>query len=324
MDDAISTIEQIMTNQQHRQNKKSKRLKRRNSLSLSDFECLEQSNESLCRRILDVNPKQASKVIVDRIKSASDEKRDDLRYVHALNYVNTDNGLDSNIEDVKRSKTEPDDLFTKYGSRCTISMDLDFDKLVLGNDNFNDEFNEELACILNVDPSMVRIESVQKGSVIVIFIVIGVGVVVLPAIAAAGALYQGRKSRTPRLEPLSVSPSPGVSIPVHNGHRVFVNYKDKQYEARVFGTSNDIDRGQLVTVEYIGNTKPFWFQKKETLELNDPRINWGIGEESVSFLIASTASSDELAYGHIDMYKNVKEYESRRSLFDAEGIEASR
>ena len=271
--------------------------------NLSTFQQFARSNPSDCDRIFNANRNQNSNAIIDRIQSAAKQTINGFRYIHALKYVETDN---VNIADQRKTKT--DDVFRKYGSRCTISMDLDFDKLVLGNDKFNDEFNGELASILEIDPSMIRIESVQKGSIIAIFTAI-FGVMKLSAVAvghiatgaqvcaaggkalgitgavtaatligAAAAGYGRRRwrERRPRRRALRSDAMKGRDtsiIDVIPGDKLTVDHNDTEYDARVLSTFENLD-GQFVTVEYIGNTKPFWFKKRETLELNSSRLHF--------------------------------------------------
>ena len=276
--DSISS--DTMTNRQyqnlissHRQNQKYKAPNPEEPWNLRRFIEFERSNRSRCLRAFNANSKQTSKRIVDQIHCASNQKENDLRYIKSdnLNYVKL-------LEKAEESDTVPqkktDDVFRKYGSRCTISMDLDFDKLVLGNDKFNDEFNEELASILDVDPTMIRIESVKKGSVIVtVAIIVGVaaalsvGAVIAKCISDCAA-----PPRNPRPRPLIVQSRRG-DFEVKRGDPVHVDYKNKRYEARVAAIIQD-DRGDFVTVKYTGDTKPYWFTKKETLPMDSRRLHY--------------------------------------------------
>ena len=297
-----------MTNRQyqnlissHRQNQKYKAPNPEEPWNLRRFKEFERSNRSRCLRAFNANSEQTSKNIVDQIHCASNQKESNLRYIKSdtLKYVKPLQKTENiNIEDQSQKKT--DDLFTEYGSRCTISMDLDFDKLVLGNDKFNDEFNEELASILDVDPTMIRIESVKKGSVIVtVAIIVGVvaalsvGAVIAKCISDCAA-----PPRNPRPPPLIVQSRQG-SFVVKRGDPVHVDYKNKRHEARVFGISGDIDRGDFVTVEYIGDTKPYWFQKKETLPMDSRRLHYVALSDGDTEEMSVRSSCPELSSGLI-------------------------
>ena len=286
-----------------RSNRHNNDSKGNNEWNLNTFKEFARSNASDCDRVFNVNRSQISNAIIDRIQSASKQETDHFRYIHALKYVKMDNG---NIAD--QTKTKTDDVFSKYGSRCTISMDLDFDELVLGNDKFNDEFNEELASILDIDPTMIRIESVQKGSIVAVFTAI-YGILKLSALAvghiatgahvcaaggkalgitgavtsatllgAAAAGYGRRRwrERRPRRRTLrsdAMGRNDTSIVDVIPGDQLTVTHDGVEYDARVLSTFENLD-GQFVTVEYIGNPKPFWFKKRETLELNSSRLHF--------------------------------------------------
>lgn len=280
-----SNLSETMTNEQyhdlitsHRNSHKSKASNRWN---MSTFKRLERANPSLCDRVFTADPKQTSKLIVDRIQSASKQKNEDLRYVHALKYVKTDD-----FDIVNDRGERKVDVFSKYGSRCTISMDLDFDKLVRGNDKFHGEINGELASILDVDPSMIRIESVLKGSITVTFAVIicvSTAVAMSAAIGTGVAVGQRIRERTrnrrprrriSRSEAMAESRSHSAIIDVIPGDMITVDHDNTPYDAKVVGTFDNLE-GHFVEVEYIGDTKPFWwFKTRETLPMNSPRLHF--------------------------------------------------
>ena len=59
------------------------------------------------------------------------------------------------------------DFWTKYGIRCRLTLDLDFEQTVTSNEElFGEQMTLEIASILDVDASLIRIESTEKGSVI--------------------------------------------------------------------------------------------------------------------------------------------------------------
>ena len=146
------SVKPSMTNQEYRKLITSHRHSRNvpdpntsGSWNLNTFKRFERDHPSLCDRVLNADPKQTSNQIISRIRTAaSQQNSDDVHYVHALKYVRP------NIDD---DEEKTDDVFKKYGSRHTISMHLDFDRLVTGNDKFEGEMNGELATILSVtDP----------------------------------------------------------------------------------------------------------------------------------------------------------------------------
>merc|ERR1719203_808029 len=156
--------------------------------------------------------------------------------------------------------------------------------LVTGNGKFQGDINMELATILQVDPSMVQIESVQKGSITVTFIVIMVvATVVTSALAGGGLKYaidrrRRRRNRRPRRRTLrsvsmSVNSVSRTAVDVIPGDTVTVDCDGKQYSAEVLKTFEDKE-GEFVVVKYVGDSKPYWLQRKETLSLSSPRLQF--------------------------------------------------
>merc|ERR1719295_543355 len=211
--------------------------------------------ESLSKRVLKYDERKTRKRIIERIEKAAEEKCDETRFVETLKSV-----------EIVGDQKDDDDFWTKYGIRCRLTLDLDFEETVTENEElFGEKMTAEIASILDVDASLIRIDSTEKGSVIV--------TVTLCAICAIFLFFAGWK-KTKISFPIKKSVEEVVDgemlLAVDPGDEVFVDWKDEQYTATVLEKKVNAQSG-WITVHYQGD--PFMFVNTETLPLSSPRLH---------------------------------------------------
>merc|ERR1712228_110245 len=187
--------------------------------------------------------------------NAANGTNEDLKYVNRLKSIDI-------LPDIEQ-KT---DVWSKYGMRYKIAMDLNYNDMVAENDKFKEEMVSELASILNVHSSLINIECAVKGSVIVTFGVCAIGFVLALfgywSVQKLSYLIEKKIQRKGSFGEMLK----GLTV----GDEVLVDYNDKVYDAKViqkFQTEMDA----WVKIEYLD--KPFMFQNTEKLVLSSPRLH---------------------------------------------------
>lgn len=222
--------------------------------------------ESLCEMVLKYEKQKTTKRIMERLESAAEQKVDEVRFVESLKSVEI---VDDLHDDGHYNDNDDDSGFwAKYGIRCRLTMDLDFDETVTENEQFGEQMTEEIASILGVDESLIRIDSTERGSVIVTVTLCAIGAVFLffagwsmDRVSFTIKRKWGQKGRGDGGEML---------LAVDPGDEVFVDWKDQQYVARVLEKKQSADDG-WITVHYVDD--PFMFQNTETLALSSSRLH---------------------------------------------------
>eukprot|EP00484_Ammonia_sp_Unknown_P023357 CAMPEP_0197050948 /NCGR_PEP_ID=MMETSP1384-20130603/25737_1 /TAXON_ID=29189 /ORGANISM="Ammonia sp." /LENGTH=440 /DNA_ID=CAMNT_0042483435 /DNA_START=14 /DNA_END=1336 /DNA_ORIENTATION=- len=221
--------------------------------------------EPLCRDVILSKQEQAGQYIVERIQQTATDKNRKPEHVQAVQYI--DKLKHIQILPAQHASNDSDDVFSKYGLRYEISMDLDYDALVTesNREQFRDEVTSEIASVLNVHPSLVRVDAMRKGSVIISVGICAVALVliVFGAWSVCKLKYLVSKRRTKKL-------SEGEKLlNVCIGDQVVVDYEQKEYDAEVVEKYENA-KGAWVKVAYID--KPFVFQNTEKIELSSPRL----------------------------------------------------
>ncbi len=210
--------------------------------------------ESLCEMVLNYDGQKTADHIVDRLENAAEEKADGLRFVDSLKSVDIVEGSSGG------------DFWANYGTRCRLTMDLDFDETVTENGTFKEEMAGEMASVLGVDASLIRIESTERGSVIVTVTLCAVGAVMLLfagwSMEAVSFMVNRRKA--------AMGGTGEMLTEVVPGDEVLVDWKGQQYAAKVVERTLRVGTG-WITVHYVGD--PFTFRNTEKLPLNSPRVH---------------------------------------------------
>ena len=148
-------------------------------------------------------------------------------------------------------------------------MDLDFDETVTENDKFGEQMAGEMASILGVDASLIRIESTERGSVIVTVTLCAIGAVML--LFAGWSMERVSFKIKRKLKKRRKVADGEMLTDIDPGDEVFVDWKGQQYVARVLEKTQSAEDVGWITVHYVDD--PFMFQNTEKLPLSSPRLH---------------------------------------------------
>jgi len=233
------------------------------AMSLSKMKKMESlltaiGGESLCESVLKYDGQQTAKRIVERIEGAAEQKADEIRFVERLKsveMVDGDGGSDGGSDG---------DFWSKYGMRCRLTMDLDFDEVAAENEEFGEQMTAEIASILEVDASLIRIDSTERGSVIVTVTLCAIGAVAILFAASVEAFSFLVKRREYK------KGGNGEILKVMPGDEVLVDWKGQQFAAKIVEKVERV-KCAWITVHYIDD--PFLFWNTEKLPLDSPRVH---------------------------------------------------
>jgi len=237
------------------------------AMSLSKMKKMESlltaiGGESLCESVLKYDGQQTAKRIVERIEGAAEQKADEIRFVERLKsveMVDGDGGSDGGSDG---------DFWSKYGMRCRLTMDLDFDEVAAENEEFGEQMTAEIASILEVDASLIRIDSTERGSVIVTVTLCAIGAVIL--FFAGWSMDRVSFDIKRKLRRKRKIADGEMLADVGPGDEVLVDWNGRQYAARVLEKTESAQDG-WITVHY--DDDPFLMQNTEKLSLSSSRLH---------------------------------------------------
>merc|ERR1712013_680275 len=205
--------------------------------------------EALGREMIDVERQKTKAHIVESISRCAEEKDSELNYLHTLKSIDV---LENEKEN--ESENEIESVWSRYGLRYRISMDLDFAETVTANAHFDSAMRKELSSVLGVDASLVLSAC---------------------AVSLTLILFQckewAREKMSFLIQRKGQNGKGGEELKVGVGDEVTVDYDGKQYAATVRSLMENA-QGRSLTVEYVG--RPFFFRNTETLPRNSPRLHF--------------------------------------------------